>query len=110
MNSVTVQAKVELIWQNHSTLFGGPSQPEPLDERGGIQAARRKAMEDETVVNPNQYENDAVRTIGQKWRVDTLTGGQTRTGKRITSGRDRRYSRSCLRLGFSALAWARRAP
>lgn len=43
-----------------STLFGGPSQPEPLDERGGIQAARRKAMEDETVINPNQYENDAV--------------------------------------------------
>ncbi|RBR11659.1 uncharacterized protein FIESC28_08886 [Fusarium coffeatum] len=41
------------------TLFGGPSQPEPLDERGGIRAAQRLAQEsDETIINPNQYEND----------------------------------------------------
>lgn len=50
-----------LLIRLSSTLFGGPSQPEPLDERGGIQAARRKAMEDDTVINPNQYENEAVR-------------------------------------------------
>ncbi|PGH00996.1 hypothetical protein AJ79_08060 [Helicocarpus griseus UAMH5409] len=40
------------------TLFGGPSQPEPLDERGGIQNARRMAMVSDDIVNPNQYEND----------------------------------------------------
>jgi len=43
-----------------STLFGGPSQPEPYDNRGGIQTARRRAATDDAVVNPNQYENDAV--------------------------------------------------
>lgn len=42
------------------TLFGGLSQPEPLDERGGIQNARKKALEHDEVANPNQYENDAV--------------------------------------------------
>ena len=42
------------------TLFGGPSQPEPDDDRGGIKAAERIAKESESVVNPNQYENDNV--------------------------------------------------
>ncbi|MBE3043400.1 hypothetical protein IMZ48_12685 [Candidatus Bathyarchaeota archaeon] len=41
-------------------MFGGPSQPEPEDERGGIKAAERRAMEDEKTINPNQYENDDV--------------------------------------------------
>lgn len=40
------------------TLFGGPSQPEPEDERGGIKAAERMAKQSDSVVNPNQYEND----------------------------------------------------
>ncbi|KAK3290229.1 tryptophan synthase beta subunit-like PLP-dependent enzyme [Chaetomium fimeti] len=40
------------------TLFGGPSQPEPHDERGGIRAAEREAMEDDSKINPNQYNND----------------------------------------------------
>ncbi|KAI2607792.1 tryptophan synthase beta subunit-like PLP-dependent enzyme [Hypoxylon sp. NC1633] len=40
------------------TLFGGPSQPEPTDERGGIRGAQRMAEESESIVNPNQYEND----------------------------------------------------
>ena len=44
----------------YRTLFGGPSQPEPEDERGGIKAAERRAMEDESTINPNQYENDDV--------------------------------------------------
>ncbi|KAK8168341.1 tryptophan synthase beta subunit-like PLP-dependent enzyme [Phyllosticta citrichinensis] len=48
-------------------LHGGPSQPEPLDERGGIQAARRKAQTDETVANPNQYENDANWQAHYRW-------------------------------------------
>ncbi|KAK1762672.1 tryptophan synthase beta subunit-like PLP-dependent enzyme [Phialemonium atrogriseum] len=39
------------------TLFGGPSQAEPLDDRGGIRAAERLAQTSESMVNPNQYEN-----------------------------------------------------
>lgn len=44
-----------------STLFGGPAQPTPIDERGGIRAASRKAAESESVCSPNQYQNDDVR-------------------------------------------------
>lgn len=45
------------------TLFGGPSQPEPEDERGGIRAADRMARESDAVINPNQYENDNVSLL-----------------------------------------------
>lgn len=54
------------LFQIHSllnlfrTLFGGPSQPEPRDLRGGIQQARKLAEEDESVLNLNQYENPTV--------------------------------------------------
>ncbi|KAH9986979.1 tryptophan synthase beta subunit-like PLP-dependent enzyme [Xylariaceae sp. FL0662B] len=40
------------------TLFGGPSQPEPKDERGGIRAAEKLAEETASIKNPNQYDND----------------------------------------------------
>ncbi|KAF4451835.1 cysteine synthase A [Fusarium austroafricanum] len=50
------------------TLFGGPSQPEPVDERGGIRAAQRLAQEsDATIINPNQYENDLNWNAHVKW-------------------------------------------
>ncbi|KAM0078639.1 hypothetical protein ACKRZS_009364 [Fusarium odoratissimum] len=50
------------------TLYGGPSQPEPLDERGGIRAAQRLAQEsDATIINPNQYENDLNWNAHVKW-------------------------------------------
>ncbi|KAM0385817.1 hypothetical protein ACHAPY_000363 [Fusarium culmorum] len=50
------------------TLFGGPSQPEPLDERGGIRAAQRLAQDsDETIINPNQYENNLNWNAHVKW-------------------------------------------
>lgn len=39
------------------TLFGGPSQPEPTDPRGGIQQAYEASKSDEAIANPNQYEN-----------------------------------------------------
>ncbi|KAH7487539.1 hypothetical protein FOMA001_g5455 [Fusarium oxysporum f. sp. matthiolae] len=56
------------------TLFGGPSQPEPLDERGGIRAAQRLAQEsDATIINPNQYENDLNWNAHVKW-TGTMTG------------------------------------
>ncbi|KAM0558245.1 hypothetical protein ACHAPJ_004933 [Fusarium lateritium] len=50
------------------TLFGGPSQPEPLDERGGIRAAQRLAHDsDATVINPNQYENNLNWNAHIRW-------------------------------------------
>ncbi|CAO2647204.1 Nn.00g081260.m01.CDS01 [Neocucurbitaria sp. VM-36] len=49
------------------TLFGGPSQPNPLDGRGGIQRAKTMAEHDETVLNANQYENDANWQAHVKW-------------------------------------------
>ncbi|KAJ4216671.1 hypothetical protein NW759_009242 [Fusarium solani] len=49
------------------TLFGGPSQPEPVDERGGIRAAQRLAHESDSVINPNQYENDLNWNAHIRW-------------------------------------------
>ncbi|KAH7396398.1 cysteine synthase-like protein B [Pyrenochaeta sp. MPI-SDFR-AT-0127] len=49
------------------TLFGGPSQPEPHDERGGIHRARTLSHQDETTLNPNQYENDANWQSHVRW-------------------------------------------
>ncbi|KAJ0120631.1 cysteine synthase A [Diaporthe amygdali] len=41
------------------TLFGGPSQPEPTDPRGGINKAKQLSSESgEQVLNPNQYTNE----------------------------------------------------
>lgn len=48
-------------------LFGGPSQPEPTDDRGGIQRARRDAQQDDTLVNLNQYENDLNWGAHERW-------------------------------------------
>ncbi|KAB2574468.1 Rhodanese-like protein [Lasiodiplodia theobromae] len=69
LSNKTSDAKLKLMqfFGLNLTLFGGPSQPEPLDERGGIQAARRKSEEDDSVVNPNQYENDANWKAHYKW-------------------------------------------
>lgn len=60
LSNKTSEAKLRLMqfFGLDITLFGGPSQPEPFDERGGIQNARRKAMHSEEILNPNQYEND----------------------------------------------------
>lgn len=59
LSNKTSDAKLKLMqfFGLDITLFGGPSQPEPLDDRGGIQSARRMADESDAVVNPNQYEN-----------------------------------------------------
>ncbi|GMF79019.1 unnamed protein product [Aspergillus oryzae] len=60
LSNKTSEAKLQLMqfFGLNITLFGGPSQPEPYDERGGIQSARRMAMDSDSVLNPNQYEND----------------------------------------------------
>ncbi|OCL14469.1 tryptophan synthase beta subunit-like PLP-dependent enzyme [Glonium stellatum] len=60
LSNKTTEAKLRLMqfFGLNITLFGGPSQPEPCDSRGGIQRARREAEKSDSVVNPNQYEND----------------------------------------------------
>ncbi|KAJ5580844.1 hypothetical protein N7450_007145, partial [Penicillium hetheringtonii] len=60
LSNKTSDAKLKLMqfFGLNITLFGGPSQPEPIDSRGGIQNARRLAEEADDIVNPNQYEND----------------------------------------------------
>ncbi|WYZ38249.1 hypothetical protein EsH8_III_000163 [Colletotrichum jinshuiense] len=60
LSNKTSQAKLRLMqfFGLDITLFGGPSQPEPLDERGGICAARNLGENLDTALNPNQYEND----------------------------------------------------
>lgn len=60
LSNKTSEAKLRLMqfFGLDITLFGGPSQPEPFDERGGIQNARCKALGSDEVLNPNQYEND----------------------------------------------------
>lgn len=61
LSNKTSAAKLRLMqfFGLNITLFGGPSQPEPLDPRGGIQCAQNMAREKGAeVVNPNQYEND----------------------------------------------------
>lgn len=55
------------------TLFGGPSQPEPLDPRGGIQAARQDAEENGEIANPNQYENGANWESHYRWTGPQIT-------------------------------------
>ncbi|KAF3482151.1 cysteine synthase B [Arthroderma uncinatum] len=59
LSNKTSDAKLKLMqfFGLDITLFGGPSQPEPLDERGGIRTARQIALESEEVINPNQYDN-----------------------------------------------------
>lgn len=60
LSNKTSDAKLKLMqfFGLGITLFGGPSQPEPLDDRGGIRTAQKLALESDEVTNPNQYEND----------------------------------------------------
>ncbi|KAI5922078.1 tryptophan synthase beta subunit-like PLP-dependent enzyme [Camillea tinctor] len=60
LSNKTSTAKLRLMrfFGLNITLFGGPSQPEPTDDRGGIRAAQRLAEETDHIINPNQYDND----------------------------------------------------
>ncbi|GJC87789.1 putative siderophore biosynthesis protein SbnA [Colletotrichum liriopes] len=60
LSNKTSQPKLRLMqfFGLDITLFGGPSQPEPLDKRGGIYAAKHMGSDKGTALNPNQYEND----------------------------------------------------
>ncbi|EME78712.1 uncharacterized protein MYCFIDRAFT_157466 [Pseudocercospora fijiensis CIRAD86] len=69
LSNKTTEAKLRLMqfFGLKLTLFGGPSQPDPRDERGGIQNARLQAERSESTINPNQYENDANWQSHVKW-------------------------------------------
>lgn len=56
-----------MLAHNGRTLFPGPSQPEPYDTRGGIQAARSQARVDDSICNPNQYEHESNWRAHYKW-------------------------------------------
>ncbi|KAK2592360.1 hypothetical protein QQS21_009940 [Conoideocrella luteorostrata] len=60
LSNKTSETKVRLMqfFGLNVTLFGGPAQPTPVDDRGGIRAAARKAAESDSVCSPNQYQND----------------------------------------------------
>ncbi|PHH72252.1 hypothetical protein CDD82_6060 [Ophiocordyceps australis] len=60
LSNKTSHSKLRLLqfFGLNVTLFGGPAQPTPTDERGGIRAAARKAAESDSICSPNQYEND----------------------------------------------------
>lgn len=72
LSNKTSEAKLRLMrfFGLRITLFGGPSQPEPSDPRGGIQKAKEMAEASASVFNPNQYENDQVGNIS--WRIDSV--------------------------------------
>ncbi|KAF4585627.1 cysteine synthase B [Ophiocordyceps camponoti-floridani] len=69
LSNKTSLAKIRLmqLFGIDITLFGGPSQPEPVDERGGIRAAQRMAQESASTVNPDQYGNDDNWKAHVKW-------------------------------------------
>ena len=83
------------------TLFGGPSQPEPLDKRGGIYKASEHARNDGDAVNPYQYENKAVS--GYMCFMTTRLRVLARTGKPMRSGQVRRLLDSCRKLTWCVL-------
>ncbi|KAI0533886.1 tryptophan synthase beta subunit-like PLP-dependent enzyme [Xylaria digitata] len=60
LSNKTSDAKLKLMrfFGLNLTLFGGTSQPEPVDERGGIRVAEKLAQQAEDIINPNQYENE----------------------------------------------------
>lgn len=62
LSNKSSEAKLRLMrfFGLNITLFGGPSQPEPSDPRGGIRRARELAEANPCIFNPNQYENELV--------------------------------------------------
>ncbi|KYK60051.1 cysteine synthase K/M:Cysteine synthase B [Drechmeria coniospora] len=69
LSNKTSLAKIRLmqVFGLNLTLFGGAVPPEPLDERGPIRIAKRMAEGSESVLNPNQYDNDDNWKAHVKW-------------------------------------------
>jgi cysteine synthase len=57
----TLRTLLDALLIKPRSVFGGPSQPEPTDHRGGIYRAHQLARERDDTHNPNQYVNDLVR-------------------------------------------------
>ncbi|PWN99154.1 putative cysteine synthase B, partial [Tilletiopsis washingtonensis] len=68
LSNKTSSAKLKLMrfFGLRLRLFGGPSQPEPLDPRGGI-AATKQAAVGEHALNPDQYSNPANYGAHERW-------------------------------------------
>ncbi|KAL5115630.1 hypothetical protein ACEQ8H_006517 [Pleosporales sp. CAS-2024a] len=97
------------------TLFGGPSQPEPLDERGGIQQARLVAQDRDEYLNANQYENDGNWQAHVRWtgpqihrqlpNIDVLCAGMGTSGTMTGLGQYFKQAKpSVRRLGVCTTA------
>jgi cysteine synthase len=74
LSNKTSQAKLRLMqfFGLKVTLFGGPVQPEPSDLRGGIRRACTQAQDSESIINPNQYENDANWESHVRWTAPQI--------------------------------------
>ncbi|KAG9233284.1 tryptophan synthase beta subunit-like PLP-dependent enzyme [Amylocarpus encephaloides] len=70
----TSEAKIRLMlfFGLGVTTFGGPSQPDPKDPRGGIQAAHVDSGANENIVNLNQYENENNWQAHTKWTAPQI--------------------------------------
>ncbi|TQN64168.1 hypothetical protein CSHISOI_11257 [Colletotrichum shisoi] len=65
LSNKTSQAELKLMqfFSLDITLFSSPSQPEPLDQRGSIYAAKNIGGNKGTTLNPNQYKNNNITLI-----------------------------------------------
>ncbi|KAL2838376.1 tryptophan synthase beta subunit-like PLP-dependent enzyme [Aspergillus pseudoustus] len=112
LSNKTSEAKLRLMqfFGLNISLFGGPSQPEPYDERGGIQSARRMAVESDEILNPNQYENDKNWQSHIRWtgpqifkqlpQINVLCAGMGTSGTMTGLGTYFKQAKpSVLRLG-----------
>ena len=109
LSNKTSEAKLRLMrfFGLRISLFGGPSQPEPSDPRGGIQKAKEMAEANPRVFNPNQYENDLVSKLHPS-RASGLSQHSHRvfrTAMPMNDGLALRYLISCLRSTSSVLEW-----
>ncbi|KAJ5854291.1 hypothetical protein N7534_006834 [Penicillium rubens] len=115
LSNKTSEARLRLMqfFGLNLTLFGGPSQPLPYDERGGIQRARDMALESDNILNPNQYENDKNWRAHIRWtgpqifnqlpEINVICAGIDTTGTMTGLGTYfKEVKPSVLRLGLCA--------
>ncbi|ELR06325.1 hypothetical protein VC83_08575 [Pseudogymnoascus destructans] len=69
LSNKTSLAKLQMMrfFGLNISVFGGPSQPEPEDARGGIYRAHKLAQDRDDTYNPNQYVNDLNWGAHMKW-------------------------------------------
>ncbi|KAF4292376.1 hypothetical protein KXV22_005456 [Aspergillus fumigatus] len=117
LSNKTSDAKLKLMqfFGLDITLFGGPSQPEPFDDRGGIQRARKMGLESDEILNPNQYENNDNWGAHVRWtgpqilkqlpEINVLCAGMGTSGTMTGLGMFFKENKpSVLRLGVCTAA------